>query len=162
MRFAALGWDCPSPGGCTGAPEGYQAASWRFPDVGCSSWCWLRHLGVVELFFALLLFAESFWDKYNVGILHVLCAMDVRHHTPHTTHHKQPHTHTHERTNNHERPQQNQYTRQHCNQCQHQSIERLYKPPMNPYVVSSCLRASLRFPCATHVSALTRGCMWVC
>ena len=28
--------------------------------------------------------------------------------------------------------------------------ERLYKPPMNPYVVSSCLRASLGFPCATH------------
>ena len=32
-------------------------------------------------------------------------------------------------------------------------IERLYKPPMNPYVVSSCLRASLRFPYATHVLA---------
>ena len=31
--------------------------------------------------------------------------------------------------------------------------ERLYKPPMNPYVVSSCLRASLRFPYATHVLA---------
>ena len=31
--------------------------------------------------------------------------------------------------------------------------ERLYKPAMNPYVVSSCLRASLRFPYATHVLA---------
>ena len=31
--------------------------------------------------------------------------------------------------------------------------EPLYKPPMNPCVVSSCLRASLRFPYATHVSA---------
>ena len=31
--------------------------------------------------------------------------------------------------------------------------ELLYKPPMNPYVVSSCLRASLRFPYATHVLA---------
>ena len=34
-----------------------------------------------------------------------------------------------------------------------QPIERLYKPPMNPYVVSSCLCASLRFPYATHVLA---------
>ena len=33
------------------------------------------------------------------------------------------------------------------------STERLYKPPMNPYVVSSCLRASLRFSYATHVFA---------
>ena len=31
--------------------------------------------------------------------------------------------------------------------------ERLYKLPMNPYVVSSCLRASLRFSYATHVFA---------
>ena len=34
---------------------------------------------------------------------------------------------------------------------QKNTSERLYKPPMNPYVVSSCLRASLRFPYATHV-----------
>ena len=32
-------------------------------------------------------------------------------------------------------------------------FERLYKPPMNTYVVSSCLRASLRFPYAIHVLA---------
>ena len=32
-------------------------------------------------------------------------------------------------------------------------LERLYKPPMNTYVVSSCLRASLRFPYAIHVLA---------
>ena len=33
------------------------------------------------------------------------------------------------------------------------TAERLYKPPMNPYAVACCLRASLRFPCATHVLA---------
>ena len=36
---------------------------------------------------------------------------------------------------------------------QTRSNERLYKPPMNPCVVSSCLRASLCFPYATHVLA---------
>ena len=42
----------------------------------------------------------------------------------------------------------------HCHTLSQQSPnERLYKPPMNPYVVSSCLRASLRFPYATHVLA---------